>query len=640
MKRSLIRAVCLLLILSLMPMGALAETSGQAAREYAAVLLDGRAEVDAALLSDGQDDTAYGFRRGQAGVLTVTLPEDAQAQQLYIRMAAAPATVTLKQKNEAGKYAVIAQVSNPALSFVMTLDAPVAGDMQLEIAGVNNAAVSLRELRFFGAGALPEDVKAFRTGAASDILYVVPSPEDAEMDQVAAWTAAGRTVQCLFLTPAEDAPALTDQLWAAGTDRYPIFGTLKAVAADATETQVSKTWPAATLKKLLVSGVRASQPSLVLYGGSGAAGDALAAALPDALTSAPDYTFEMSDAAANGLWVVEKLAAAGSREADAALADWETADASLLRQYCVDAFADAQHGSSDDIPYPDNRLEDGYLPEGEFLYEDAEQGLWAYVSGTLQVEIIRWEQPEIPRVWFVSDIRFKPEAESIHPQAYINATFPGQMIYPETLAQTAQLVFGINGDYYIYREDKHATGNIIRNRQVLYNHTKTMSFPNMDTMALRDDGSMSVYDVQEITADELLAQGDVHDALSFGPWLVRDGRLRVWDGKNSEAVEPRNAIGMVEPGHYKVITVEGRFNKGVGPAGVTLNMLAQMLYAQGVQQGFNLDGGNTAVLIFMGKKLNRTASKSGNGETQPRNMSELFGIGSSGRVHTDKLDVH
>ena len=58
MKRSLIRAVCVLLILSLMPMGALAETSGGAAQEYVAALLDGRAEVDAAMLSDGQDDTA------------------------------------------------------------------------------------------------------------------------------------------------------------------------------------------------------------------------------------------------------------------------------------------------------------------------------------------------------------------------------------------------------------------------------------------------------------------------------------------------------------------------------------------------------------------------------------------------------
>lgn len=637
MKRSWIRVVCFLLILSLMPLGALAETSA-AAQEYSATLLDGKAEVDASLLCDGQDDTVYAFKRGKPGTLTVTLPEGTRARQIYIRLADVPATVTLKQQNASGKYEVITQVSSPAPSFV--LETSAAGAVQLEIAGVNNAPVTLRELRFFGEGALPAEVRAFRAGGTADILYVLPSAEDADMTQVSAWTAAGRSVQCLCLTPAEDASALADRLWDAGVDCYPSFGTMKAMAADATEAQVSKAWSAAALKKLLVSAVRASQPTLVLYGGSGAAGDALASALPEALASAPDQTYETADAAANGLWAVERALAADSAEAADALANWTGTGDALLRQYCADVFADAQHGTSADIPYPDNRQEDGYLPEGEFLYEDDEQGLWAYVSTTLQVEIIRWEQPEIPRRWYVSDIRFKPEAESIHQQTYINASFPGQMIYPETLAQTARLVFGINGDYYIYREDNKATGNIIRNRQVLYNHTKTMSFPNLDTMALRDDGSMSVYDVQEITADTLLAQGDVHDALSFGPWLVRDGRLRVWNGKNSEAVEPRNAIGMVEPGHYKVITVEGRFNKGVGPAGVTLNMLAQMLYAQGVQQGFNLDGGNTAVLIFMGKKLNRTASKSGNGETQPRNMSELFGIGASELVHTDKMDVH
>lgn len=639
MKRIIIRAVCFLLIVTLIPLGGLAEeASGTAAQEYSATLLDGKAEVDASLLCDGQDDTVYAFKRGKPGTLTVALPEGAHAAQIYIRLADSPASVTLRRMNDSGKYEAVAQVSSPAPSFV--LEAPASGDMQLEIAGVNNAQVTLRELRFFGEGSLPSDVRAFRSGVTSDILYVVPAAEDADMTQVAAWTAAGRTVQCLCLTSAEDASALADRLWAASVDCYPVFGTLKAVAADATEAQVSKAWSAAALKKLLVSAVRASQPTMVLYGGSGAAGEALASALPEALASAPDQTYETADAAANGLWAVERALAADSAEAADALANWTGAGDALLRQYCADVFADAQHGTSADIPYPGNRQEDGYLPEGEFLYEDDEQGLWAYVSTTLQVEIIRWEQPEIPRRWYVSDIRFKPEAESIHQQTYINASFPGQMIYPETLAQTARLVFGINGDYYIYREDNKATGNIIRNRQVLYNHTKTMSFPNLDTMALRDDGSMSVYDVQEITADALLAQGDVHDALSFGPWLVRDGRLRVWNGKNSEAVEPRNAIGMVEPGHYKVITVEGRFNKGVGPAGVTLNMLAQMLYAQGVQQGFNLDGGNTAVVIFMGKKLNCTASKSGNGETQPRNMSELFGIGASELVHTDKMDVH
>ncbi|MGN0973041.1 MAG: hypothetical protein ACI4OY_13870, partial [Aristaeellaceae bacterium] len=463
MKRSIIRTVCFLLIFSLMPLGALAESSG-AAQEYSATLLDGKTEVDASLLGDGQDDTVYAFKRGKPGTLTVTLPEGVQARQVYIRMTDVPATVTLKQQNASGKYEVITQVSSPAPSFV--LETSATGALQLEIAGVNNAPVTLRELRFFGDGALPADVRAFRTGGTADILYMLPAAEDADLTQVAAWTAAGRTVQCLILTPAEDASALADGLWDAGVDRYPIFGTLKAVAADATGAQVSKAWSAVTLKKLLVSAIRASQPQLVLYGGSGAAGETLASALPDALASAPDYTYEMADGAVNGLWAVERAFPADCEEAAAALSDWTDEGDALLRRYCADVFADAQHGTSDDIPYPDNRQEDGYLPEGEFLYEDEEQGLWAHVSTTLQVEIIRWEQPEIPRRWFVSDIRFKPEAESIHPQGYINASFPGQMIYPETLAQTARLVYGINGDYYIYREDKHATGNIIRNRQV------------------------------------------------------------------------------------------------------------------------------------------------------------------------------
>ena len=84
--------------------------------------------------------------------------------------------------------------------------------------------------------------------------------------------------------------------------------------------------------------------------------------------------------------------------------------------------------------------------------------------------------------------------------------------------------------------------------------------------------------------------------------------------------------------------MEGRFNKGVGPAGINLNQLACMMYSMGVTEAQNLDGGNTAVLIFMGKKLNRTASKSGKGITQPRNMHELFGIGTSEQVHTDLMN--
>ena len=124
------------------------------------------------LLCDGQDDTVYTFKRGKPGTLTVTLPEGARARQIYIRLADVPATVTQKQQNAAGKYEVITQVSSPAPSFV--LETAAAGDVQLEIAGVNNAPVTLRELRFFGEGALPAEVRAFRTGGTADICMCCP----------------------------------------------------------------------------------------------------------------------------------------------------------------------------------------------------------------------------------------------------------------------------------------------------------------------------------------------------------------------------------------------------------------------------------------------------------------------------------
>ena len=179
-------------------------------------------------------------------------------------------------------------------------------------------------------------------------------------------------------------------------------------------------------------------------------------------------------------------------------------------------------------------------------------------------------------------------------------------------------------------------GNIIRNYEVLYNMDmkKNPGFPPLDTLALHDDGSISVYGAKEITADELAARGDVHDALSFGPYMARDGVLRVYSGKNAALQEPRCAIGMVEPGHYFIVDCEGRVPKG--PKGMTTNQIGMLLYANGSNESFLLDGGSTSVMIFMGEKLNRTGKDTSVGS--PRNQHELFGIGHSELVHTDWFD--
>lgn len=327
-------------------------------------------------------------------------------------------------------------------------------------------------------------------------------------------------------------------------------------------------------------------------------------------------------------------------------ASMEGLEGEELRSWCQEQFASAQHSDPAEIPYPENRLENGYLPEGEpeFLYENEEKGLWAYASQSLQVQIVRYAMPEVPHRWFEAEVIFDPDKESFQQHLYLKATMKNQMIYPETLAQNSKLVFAMNGDYYINRsKQKWPVGNVIRQGQVLYNYPAkgSLKFPNLDTLAIRNDGSFSVYAGNEISADELLAQappGDpsyVHDALAFGPYLVREGKIRLYDGGSADAHEPRTAFGMIAPGHLFFVMVEGKMPKK-GEQGMDLWQLAELMYARGCTEAMNIDGGSTAVMVFMGTKLNRTGK--GNSLGKPRNQHELFGIGESDLVHTDMLN--
>ena len=53
--------------------------------------------------------------------------------------------------------------------------------------------------------------------------------------------------------------------------------------------------------------------------------------------------------------------------------------------------------------------------------------------------------------------------------------------------------------------------------------------------------------------------------------------------------------------------------------------LAKLMRAKGCEVAINLDGGQTAVLIFMGKQLNKIGSYDG-GKTNSRPTCEVMGI--------------
>ena len=60
--------------------------------------------------------------------------------------------------------------------------------------------------------------------------------------------------------------------------------------------------------------------------------------------------------------------------------------------------------------------DDGFLDSGEFVFEDAENGIWRYASPTLWIEIFRCEQKKPARVWYEAEIRCATDEEDGGPR--------------------------------------------------------------------------------------------------------------------------------------------------------------------------------------------------------------------------------
>ena len=79
---------------------------------------------------------------------------------------------------------------------------------------------------------------------------------------------------------------------------------------------------------------------------------------------------------------------------------------------------------------------------------------------------------------------------------------------------------------------------------------------------------------------------------------------------------------MIAPGHYLLLSVEGRTKESKG---TMLQRVAEMMKERGVTQALNLDGGNTMALVFRGRMLNKLATYKN--RKFVRTVTSLIGIG-------------
>ena len=237
---------------------------------------------------------------------------------------------------------------------------------------------------------------------------------------------------------------------------------------------------------------------------------------------------------------------------------------------------------------------DPYFPDKEEVSADVEGGHWLYRSPSLFVEVTRHTN-DVPQTWFVAEIRMKESEKEI--AGFANPEKPGRSskdLYK--IAREYKSVIAVNGDY-MDRVKSDPKGFIVRDGEVYVDDDEA------DTLAFYPDGTMRVFHPGETFAEQLLDEG-VMNSFSFGPILIKDGQIEPGLKKlHLASRKPRTAVGMIEPYHFLLIVVDGRSSKY--SKGMTYDELAEVFASYGCEVAFNLDGGASATMTFMGENINK-----------------------------------
>jgi len=244
---------------------------------------------------------------------------------------------------------------------------------------------------------------------------------------------------------------------------------------------------------------------------------------------------------------------------------------------------------------------------------------WNYKSNnvTINIEKVQTGQGKDMVTYFVADVQMS-DASSLK-SAFAKNIF-GRNVVEKTsqIAADNQAIFAVNGDYYGFRSD----GLLIRNG-VLYRDE-----PARVGAALFEDGTMQTFDETEVASSSLLASGALH-TLSFGPVLIKNSEILEdfekvsidsnFGNRSIQGSNPRTGIGLISANHYVFVVVDGR--KENYSKGMTLSEFTDVFADLGCTEAYNLDGGGSSTMYFMGRVVNNPL-----GKQDERSISDILYI--------------
>lgn len=116
----------------------------------------------------------------------------------------------------------------------------------------------------------------------------------------------------------------------------------------------------------------------------------------------------------------------------------------------------------------------------------------------------------------------------------------------------------------------------------------------------------------KMTAKEALNKG-VRDAVTFGPFLIVNGKPSFIKGNGGWGTAPRSAIGQRKDGIVLFLVIDGRM---VGRPGADMVDLTEIMQNYGAYNAANLDGGTSCGLVVNGELINDPVNGSGKHKTR------------------------
>lgn len=176
-----------------------------------------------------------------------------------------------------------------------------------------------------------------------------------------------------------------------------------------------------------------------------------------------------------------------------------------------------------------------------------------------------------------------------------------------TLAQSCEVVGGVNADFFLFTPPGVPTGAHVSAGRVVTPPSAKPVFaidsagkPHITTLTLRDPRTMVVDDPALATAS--LLPFHPLEAVGGRPVLARDSVIG--DGVDTEgqasfatARHPRTAVGIANGGRRLLLVVVDGRQAGFSD-GMTLRELATLMLALGAPDALNLDGGGSTALVY------------------------------------------